>query len=69
MNITKITNGFIVDGIPLERIFLDGSEVEINSETMCHIPTQTGILYFDTSATIDGESFENIQSWIDKLYS
>jgi hypothetical protein len=68
MNITKITNGFIVDGITIERIFLEGANAEINSETMCHIPTQTGIICFDTSVTIEGESFNNIQDWIDNLY-
>jgi hypothetical protein len=68
MNITKIENGFVVDGISIDRLFKEGAEVEINSETMCHIPTQTGIICFDTTVTIGGQSFETIEDWIDELY-
>jgi hypothetical protein len=69
MNITKIENGFVVDGISIDRLFKEGSEVEINSETMCHIPTQSGIICFDTTVTIEGQEFTNIQDWIANLYS
>lgn len=68
MNITKIENGFVIDGISINRLFKEDAEIEINSETMCHIPTQSGIMCFDTSVTIEGESFNNIQDWIDNLY-
>jgi hypothetical protein len=69
MNITKIENGFAVDGIPIDRLFKEDAEVEINSETMCHIPTQSGIICFDTTVTIEGQEFTNIQDWIANLYS
>jgi hypothetical protein len=69
MNITKIENGFVVDGISIDRLFKEDAEVEINSETMCHIPTQSGIICFDTTVTIEGQEFTNIQDWIANLYS
>ena len=68
MNLTKIENGFRIDGRDFDFIFKN-SEYEILSEEQCHIETNRGTIFFDTSVTIEGESFENIQDWIDKLYS
>ena len=69
MNITKIERGFVIDGIAIDRLFNEDAEVEINSETMCHIPTQSAIICFDITVTINGQEFTNIQDWIANLYS
>ena len=68
MNITKTSGGFIIDEQEINYLFIN-KENEILSEEQCHIETNIGTIFFDTSVTIDGESFENIQDWIDKLYS
>jgi hypothetical protein len=68
MNLTKIENGFRIDGLDIDYIFKN-SEYEILSEGQTHIETNRGTIFFDTTVTIDGELFNNHQSWIDKLYS
>jgi hypothetical protein len=68
MNLTKIENGFRIDGRVFEYIFKN-SPYEILSDTQCHIETNLGTIFFDTDVTIEGESFSNLQDWIDRLYS
>lgn len=67
MNITKTENGFIVDGLSTTYLFKN-NEYEILSEDQCHIFTNSGIIFFDTSVTIEEESFTTIESWIIELY-
>ena len=69
MNITKIENGFIVDGININRTLKAVENVEILSPTECHIHTENAIIFFDTTVTIGGQEFTNIQDWIANLYS
>lgn len=68
MNITKIENGFSVDETPLKQTLQPIEGVEILSPTECHIPTEKGIFFYDTTVTINGQSFENIEGWIAELY-
>jgi len=67
MNITKNNNSFKLDGLPMTYTIAEGTP-EILSETQCHIPTNFGETFFDTSITIEGQSFENIEDWITELY-
>jgi hypothetical protein len=67
MNITKAETGFIVDEQPVLYLF-KGTEHEVLSNEQCHIHTNLGIIFFDTSVSIDGQTFENIQDWITELY-
>jgi len=67
MNITKVENGFIVDEQSISYLF-KSLEHEILSDEQCHIYTNKGIIFFDTSVTINGQTFENIQDWIAELY-
>lgn len=69
MNITKIENGFSVDGTPLKQTLQPIEGVEILSPTECHIPTENGIFFYDITVTIDGQSFATIEEWITELYN
>jgi hypothetical protein len=63
-NLTTISNGFIMN--ELEYLF-DG-EAEILNETQAHVPTDRGVIFCDTTMTIDNESFNNINDFLTKLY-
>ena len=67
MNLTKIEKGYSVG--KLKYMFDYTKEVEILSDTQCHIPTDNGIMFFDTTVSIDNQFFETLEDWIDKLYS
>lgn len=66
LNITKTALGFIFNGINLE--FVESKQYDILNETACHVHTTRGIMYFDTSVTIEGQSFELIEDWVTELY-
>jgi len=68
MNITKIENGFKIDDQDFDYLFKD-LEHEILSEEQCHIITNMGTIFFDTSVTIENQSFQTIENWITKLYN
>ena len=68
MNITKIENGFKIDEQDLDYLF-KGLEHEILSEEQCHIITNMGTIFFDTSVTIENQSFQTIENWITELYN
>ena len=63
-NLTTISNGFAMN--ELEYLF-DG-EAEILNETQAHVPTDRGVIFCDTTMTIDNESFNNINDFLTKLY-
>ena len=68
MNIEKKENGFTLIELNLDFTISEGTP-EVLNETQCHIPTQKGITFFDTSVAIDGKSFNNIEEWITELYN
>jgi hypothetical protein len=68
MNITKIENGFKIDGRDTDYLFKN-DEYEILSDTQCHIETNLGTVFFDTSVTIEEQSFEIIEDWVTELYN
>ena len=43
-------------------------ESEILDETQAHVPTDRGVIFMDTTMTIDNESFNNINDLLTKLY-
>jgi len=67
MNIEKKENGFTLVELNLDFTIEEGTP-EVLCETQCHIPTQNGMIFFDTSVSIDGKSFETIEEWITELY-
>jgi hypothetical protein len=64
INLTTIQNGFVMN--ELEYIF--EGEAEILDETQAHVPTDRGVIFMDTTMTIDNESFNNINDFLIKLY-
>jgi hypothetical protein len=64
LNLTTIENGFIMN----ESEYLFEGEAEILDETQAHVPTDRGIIFCDTTMTIDNESFNNINDFLTKLY-
>jgi len=50
INLTKTQNGFIMN--EQEYIIID--EIEILSSTQAHIPTDLGIIFIDTSVSVNG---------------
>ena len=68
MNITKIENGFKVDEQGFDYLF-KGLEHEVLCDTQCHIITNIGTIFFDTSVTIENQSFQTIEDWIAELYT
>jgi hypothetical protein len=64
INLITIQNGFIMN----ESEFHFEGEAEILSETQAHVPTDRGIIFMDTTMTIDNESFNNINDFLIKLY-
>jgi hypothetical protein len=77
INIIKIPRGFIMNGS--SYLFQDFLEVavenpqlvayQIISPDQAYSGTDNGIILMDDTMTIDGESFNNIQSFINQLYS
>ena len=63
-NLITIQNGFIMN----ESEYHFEGEAEILSETQAHVPTDRGIIFMDTTMTIDNESFNNINDFLTKLY-
>jgi hypothetical protein len=66
MNITKTELGIEFMNIQYE-FRADKEHVKL-SNTECHIYMTDCIVYFNTSVTIEGEAFEDIDQWITKLY-
>jgi hypothetical protein len=67
MEITKIPNGFRLEGKDTDFLF-NTQEAEIISEEQVHIPTDHGKMLLDLSVTIEGQSFETIEDFIGELY-
>jgi hypothetical protein len=63
-NLTTISNGFIMN----ELEYLFEGEAEIINETQAHVPTDRGVIFMDTTMTIDNESFNNINDFLTKIY-
>lgn len=53
INLTTTQNGFIIN--EQEYIIID--EIEILSSTQAHIPTDLGIIFIDTSVSVNGVSY------------
>ena len=64
LNLITIQNGFIMR----ESEFHFEGEAEILDETQAHVPTDRGVIFCDTTMTIDNESFNNINDFLTKLY-
>ena len=63
-NLITIQNGFIMN----ESEFHFEGEAEILNDEQAHVPTDRGVIFMDTTMTIDNESFNNINDFLTKLY-
>jgi hypothetical protein len=63
MNITTITNGFIMNSSD----YLFDGEIEIISETQCHVPTNEGTILLDLSCTINDVVYTDINLFVSAL--
>lgn len=63
MNIVTIQKGFILN----ETQYIFEGEIEIISETQCHVPTNDGIILLDLSCSINGIEFTGIELFIQAL--
>jgi hypothetical protein len=43
-------------------------EAEILNDEQAHVPSDLGVIFMDTTMTIDNESFNNINDFLTKLY-
>jgi hypothetical protein len=65
INLTTIKGGFVMR----ELEYLFEGEAEILSETQAHVPTDKGIILCDTSMSINEETYENINDFLNALYA
>jgi hypothetical protein len=63
LNITTITNGFILN----QTQYTFEGEIEIISESQCHVPTDKGIILLDLLCTINEIEFTNINLFVQAL--
>ena len=64
LNLTTIQNGFVMN----ETEFHFDGDAEVLDATQAHVPTDRGVILCDTTMTIDGKSFNNINEFLTKLY-
>ena len=60
MNITTIQNGFNFNDL----IYLFDGEIEVISESQCHVPTNDGIILLDLSCTINDIAYTDINLFV-----
>lgn len=65
INLTTISNGFVMR--ELEYHF--EGEAEILSETQAHVPTDKGVILCDTSMSVNENTYENINDFLNALYA
>jgi hypothetical protein len=65
INLTTIKGGFVMN----ELEYLFEGEAEILSETQAHVPTDKGIILCDISMSINENTYENINDFLNALYA
>ena len=65
INLTTIKGGFVMN--ELEYIF--EGESEVLDDTQAHVPTNKGIIFCDTSMSVNENTYENINDFLNALYA
>ena len=65
LNLTTITSGFIMN----ESEYIFEGEAEILSETQAHVPTDKGIIFCDTSMSVNEITYDSINDFLTILYA
>lgn len=63
MNITTIQNGFNFNDL----IYLFDGQIEVISESQCHVTTNDGTILLDLSCTINGNEYTDINLFVQAL--
>jgi hypothetical protein len=63
-NLTTIKGGFVMH----ELEYLFEGEAEILDETQAHVLTDKGVIFCDTTMSINENTYENINDFITALY-
>lgn len=63
INIVTIQNGFILS----ETQYTFEGQIEIISESQCHVPTNDGVILLDLSCTINGVAYTDINLFVQAL--
>lgn len=64
INLTTIPEGFVMNEV---EYHFDG-EAEILSETQAHVPTDKGVIFCDTTMSVNEKTFKNINDFLTALY-
>lgn len=64
INLTTIENGFVMNEIE----FTFQGQDQILDKTQAHVLTDRGVIFMDTTMTIDGESFDDINDFLISLH-
>ena len=65
MNITTTQNGFSLNNTD----YLFQGEIEVISESQCHVPTNNGIILLDLTCTINDVDYTDINLFVEALKS
>jgi hypothetical protein len=65
INLTTIKGGFVMN--EFEYIF--EGEFEILDDTQAHVPTDKGIIFCDTSMSVNENTYTNINDFLNALYA
>jgi hypothetical protein len=63
INIVIIQNGFEIN----ESQYIFDGEIEVISETQCHVPTNEGVILLDLSCTINGIEYTDVNLFVSAL--
>jgi hypothetical protein len=63
LNIITTQNGFNLN----ENQYIFEGEIEVISESQCHVPTNEGVILLDLSCTINNVSYTDIDLFLQEL--
>jgi hypothetical protein len=64
INLITIQKGFVMN----ESEYHFEGEAEILDETQAHVPTDNGVIFCDTSMSVNEKTFDNINDFLNELY-
>ena len=65
INLTTIKGGFVMR----ELEYLLEGEAEILDKTQAHVPTDRGVIFCDTTMSVNENTYENINDFLTALYA
>ena len=65
INLTTIKGGFVMR----ELEYLLEGEAEILDKSQAHVPTDRGVIFCDTTMSVNENTYENINDFLTALYA